>query len=202
VYCVLLHFLSYSSSRLIKVPTDLHCIYLLLGKIKIIVFVLNLQVAAAHDANAKAEAYRAFVNFHGELLMLLHWSILAYTGLVKILKKHRKRTGTLLHAPHLEHLLAQPFCSVEVRDQSCWFRRILGFVFSFFFCGGVALLRQGHSIAILVTPPSYVNLLVTCTRAVVSIPHLALHVVSVSFGELQHVLQKTFDTCNVYHFPS
>ncbi len=30
------------------------------------------------------EAYKAFVDFHGELLLLLHWSILAYTGLVKV----------------------------------------------------------------------------------------------------------------------
>ena len=62
----------------------------------------------------KVAAYRAFVDFHGELLMLFHWSVLAYTGLVKILKKHRKRTGAPLHAPHLENLLNQPFCSVEV----------------------------------------------------------------------------------------
>lgn len=41
-------------------------------------------------------------------------SILAYTGLVKILKKHHKRTGLLVRAPHLDNLLSQPFCSVEV----------------------------------------------------------------------------------------
>jgi len=68
--------------------------------------------ARSHDE--KAAVYRAFIDFHGELLMILHWSILAYTGLVKILKKHRKRTGATLHAPHLEHLLSQPFCSVQV----------------------------------------------------------------------------------------
>ena len=28
----------------------------------------------------------------------VHWSILAYTGLVKILKKHHKRTGLLVRA--------------------------------------------------------------------------------------------------------
>lgn len=45
---------------------------------------------------------------------MVHWSILAYTGLVKILKKHHKRTGLLVRAPHLDNLLSQPFCSVEV----------------------------------------------------------------------------------------
>ena len=59
--------------------------------------------------------YKQFVDFHGELLLLVHWSILAYTGLVKILKKHHKRTGLLVKAPHLDNLLSQPFCSVEVR---------------------------------------------------------------------------------------
>lgn len=70
------------------------------------------ESAMTHDA--KVAAYKSFVNLHGELLMLFHWSVLAYTGLVKILKKHRKRTGAPLHAPHLENLLSQPFCSVEV----------------------------------------------------------------------------------------
>ncbi len=57
------------------------------------------------------------MDFHGEMLLLVHWSILAYTGLVKILKKHHKRTGLLVRAPHLDNLLNQPFCSVEVRAQ-------------------------------------------------------------------------------------
>ena len=59
--------------------------------------------------------YRRSVNLHGQLLLLVHWSILAYTGLVKILKKHNKRTGTPIQAPQLDNLLSQPFCSVEVR---------------------------------------------------------------------------------------
>lgn len=32
----------------------------------------------------------------------------------QILKKHHKRTGLLLRAPHLTNMLGQPFCSVEV----------------------------------------------------------------------------------------
>lgn len=90
---------------------------------------LEEQAKAADGEAAKTEAHRAFVDFHGDLLMLLHWSILAYTSLVKILKKHRKRTGAPLHAPHLENLLAQPFCSVEVtcdmiRNAEEWVARL------------------------------------------------------------------------------
>jgi len=69
---------------------------------------------AASTSELRSNLYKAFVDLHGELLMLFHWSVLAYTGLVKILKKHQKRTGAPLHAPHLENLLSQPFCSVEV----------------------------------------------------------------------------------------
>jgi len=58
------------------------------------------------------------VDFHGEMLLLVHWSILAYTGLVKILKKHHKRTGLLVRAPHLDNLAGQPFCSTEVQQRN------------------------------------------------------------------------------------
>ncbi|KFM27262.1 SPX domain-containing protein 2 [Auxenochlorella protothecoides] len=74
---------------------------------------LKDQAAAARSRQELQRAYRAVVDFHGELLLVLHWSILAYTGLVKILKKHHKRTGLLLRAPHLTNMLGQPFCSVE-----------------------------------------------------------------------------------------
>lgn len=72
---------------------------------------------AAKDAQTLesiGQVFKHFVDFHGEMLLLVHWSILAYTGLVKILKKHHKRTGLLVRAPHLDNLLSQPFCSVEV----------------------------------------------------------------------------------------
>ncbi len=58
--------------------------------------------------------YKGFVNLHGRLLLMVQWSLLAYTGICKILKKHHKRTGLLVIAPQLQNLLAQPFCSIEV----------------------------------------------------------------------------------------
>ena len=69
---------------------------------------------AQNNMEARAKVFKSYVDFHGEMLLLVHWSILAYTGLVKILKKHHKRTGLLVRAPHLDNLLSQPFCSVEV----------------------------------------------------------------------------------------
>lgn len=62
----------------------------------------------------KERVYQELVNFHGEMLLLMHWSILAYTAIVKLLKKHHKRTGSLVQAPHLRDLLSQPSWSTEV----------------------------------------------------------------------------------------
>lgn len=75
---------------------------------------LEDEAAAAQSPEQLHAVYKRLVNFHGELLLMVHWSILAYTGLVKILKKHHKRTGLLVRAPHLDNLLTQPFCSIEV----------------------------------------------------------------------------------------
>jgi SPX domain protein involved in polyphosphate accumulation len=76
---------------------------------------LEHQLATAAGAVELAELHKQLVDFHGEVLLLMHWSILAYTATVKILKKHHKRTGLLVQAPQLGNLLAQPFCSTEVR---------------------------------------------------------------------------------------
>lgn len=75
---------------------------------------LEHELAAASNSEQLNELHKQFVDFHGEVLLLVHWSILAYTATVKILKKHHKRTGLLVRAPQLGNLLSQPFCSTEV----------------------------------------------------------------------------------------
>lgn len=60
------------------------------------------------------EARRAFADFHGELVLLEHWTSLNYTALVKILKKHDKRSSLRLRSPFLVSALQQPFYSTEV----------------------------------------------------------------------------------------
>ncbi|KAF5827250.1 hypothetical protein DUNSADRAFT_1064 [Dunaliella salina] len=69
------------------------------------------------DLESRRSLHKRLVDMHGEVLLLAHWSVLAYTATVKILKKHHKRTGLLLRAPHLENLLSQPFCSTEIMTQ-------------------------------------------------------------------------------------
>jgi SPX domain protein involved in polyphosphate accumulation len=75
---------------------------------------LERQLAAVNSKPQLNDLHKQFVDFHGEVLLLMHWSILAYTATVKILKKHHKRTGLLVRAPQLGNLLSQPFCSTEV----------------------------------------------------------------------------------------
>ncbi|GAB4814737.1 hypothetical protein N2152v2_001783 [Parachlorella kessleri] len=55
----------------------------------------------------------ALVDFHGEMVLLLHWSLINYAAVAKILKKHDKLTGSLLRAPYLSNMLQQPFLSTE-----------------------------------------------------------------------------------------
>lgn len=51
------------------------------------------------------------------MVLLLHWSLLNYNAVVKILKKHDKRTGLLLRAPFLANVLQQPFYSTANIDR-------------------------------------------------------------------------------------
>ena len=59
----------------------------------------------------------AFADFHGELVLMEHWVSLNYTALVKILKKHDKRSNVSLRSPFLVSVLQQPFYSTEVLSQ-------------------------------------------------------------------------------------
>ncbi|CAL4924777.1 unnamed protein product [Urochloa decumbens] len=54
------------------------------------------------------------VDLHGEMVLLLNYSAINYTGLAKILKKYDKRTGRLLRLPFIEKVLGQPFFATEL----------------------------------------------------------------------------------------
>eukprot|EP00798_Chlamydomonas_sp_ICE-L_P008655 gene8655-34107_t len=84
--------------------------------------VIRLQAIsdAIRNASSEEEAQRhkaRLVDFHGEVVLLLHWSLLNYAAVVKILKKHDKHSGVLLRAPYLAKLLHQPFQSTTVMSQ-------------------------------------------------------------------------------------
>ncbi|GMH00612.1 hypothetical protein Nepgr_002451 [Nepenthes gracilis] len=54
------------------------------------------------------------VNFHGEMVLLINYSNINYTGLAKILKKYDKRTGGLLRLPFIQKVLQQPFFTTDL----------------------------------------------------------------------------------------
>lgn len=66
------------------------------------------------NSNKEAESLRAaFVDFHGEMVLLLHWSLINYAGVIKILKKHDKLLGKHAQRAGLNNILRQPFTSTE-----------------------------------------------------------------------------------------
>ncbi|PRQ57506.1 putative SPX domain-containing protein [Rosa chinensis] len=54
------------------------------------------------------------VDFHGEMVLLVNYSNINYTGLAKILKKYDKRTGSLLRLPFIQKILEQPFLTTDL----------------------------------------------------------------------------------------
>ncbi|KAJ9556583.1 hypothetical protein OSB04_011197 [Centaurea solstitialis] len=54
------------------------------------------------------------VDFHGEMVLLVNYSNINYTGMAKILKKYDKRTGGLLRLPFIQKVLEQPFFTTEL----------------------------------------------------------------------------------------
>ncbi|KAL6499400.1 SPX domain-containing protein 3 [Orobanche hederae] len=61
-----------------------------------------------------AKIRKEIVNFHGEMVLLVNYSNINYTGLAKILKKYDKRTGGVLRLPVIQKVLKQPFFTTDL----------------------------------------------------------------------------------------
>lgn len=66
------------------------------------------------DVDVCQELIRQLTDFHGEILLFMHWSMLAYTSVLKILKKHHKKTGHVVPGLERDYLASQPICSTEI----------------------------------------------------------------------------------------
>ncbi|KAL7158488.1 hypothetical protein ABFS83_02G146600 [Erythranthe nasuta] len=60
-----------------------------------------------------AKIRKEIVNFHGEMVLLMNYSNINYTGLAKIVK-HDKRTGGVLRLPLIQKVLEQPFFTTDL----------------------------------------------------------------------------------------
>ncbi|XP_027106498.1 SPX domain-containing protein 3-like [Coffea arabica] len=71
--------------------------------------------ASGIDYKAEMRKIRKdIVDFHGEMVLLINYSNVNYTGLAKILKKYDKRTGGLLRLPFIQKVLQQPFFTTDL----------------------------------------------------------------------------------------
>ncbi|CAL9236995.1 unnamed protein product [Arabidopsis halleri] len=61
-----------------------------------------------------SEIRKDIVNFHGEMVLLVNYSNINYTGLAKILKKYDKRTGGGLRSRFIQKVLHQPFFKTDL----------------------------------------------------------------------------------------
>lgn len=79
---------------------------------------LKDQVTKAKNSNEEIiKTKKEIVDFHGEMVLLLNYSALNYTGLVKILKKYDKRTGALIRLPFIQKVLQQPFFTTDLLNK-------------------------------------------------------------------------------------
>lgn len=77
--------------------------------------VLEDNLDAAKDSNDDLlKLGRELVDLHGEIVLLVNYSALNYTGLVKILKKHDKLSGALIRVPFIQQVLNEPFYKTDV----------------------------------------------------------------------------------------
>ncbi|KAG8091328.1 hypothetical protein GUJ93_ZPchr0012g21747 [Zizania palustris] len=70
--------------------------------------------SSPESAGTRRKVRKEIVDLHGEMVLLLNYSAVNYTGLGKILKKYDKRTGRLLRLPFIERVLRQPFFMTEI----------------------------------------------------------------------------------------
>ncbi|VVB01682.1 unnamed protein product [Arabis nemorensis] len=76
---------------------------------------LKDQVAKARNSNEEViNIKKEIVDFHGEMVLLMNYSALNYTGLAKILKKYDKRTGALIRLPFIQKVLQEPFFTTDL----------------------------------------------------------------------------------------
>ncbi|XP_010473050.1 PREDICTED: SPX domain-containing protein 2 [Camelina sativa] len=76
---------------------------------------LKDQVAKAKNSNEEMiNIKKEIVDFHGEMVLLMNYSALNYTGLAKILKKYDKRTGALIRLPFIQKVLQEPFFTTDL----------------------------------------------------------------------------------------
>ncbi|KAL4332288.1 hypothetical protein GQ457_07G032080 [Hibiscus cannabinus] len=82
-----------------------------------IIMFRELEIRARNsDGNEEMlELQKRILGFHSEMVMLLHYSVINFTGLMKIVKKHKKRAGAdSVYSTNMPGVLQQPFFSTDL----------------------------------------------------------------------------------------
>ncbi|XP_050231616.1 SPX domain-containing protein 2 isoform X1 [Mercurialis annua] len=75
---------------------------------------LQLRAESLQSDEEKLEVQKDILKFHGEMVLLLNYSLLNFTGLRKIVKKHNKKTGTSFEFFALPRVMQQSFFSTDL----------------------------------------------------------------------------------------
>lgn len=72
------------------------------------------QTSETYYKNEMTNLRKDMVDFHGEMVRLVNYSNINYTGLAKIVKKYDKRTGGLRRLPFIHKVLEHPFFTTDL----------------------------------------------------------------------------------------
>ncbi|XP_022721113.1 SPX domain-containing protein 1-like [Durio zibethinus] len=75
---------------------------------------LEIRAENLNDNEEMLEVQKEILDFHSEMVMLLHYSVINFAGLIKIVKKHKKRTGGSVYSFSMPRVLQQPFFSTDL----------------------------------------------------------------------------------------
>ncbi|OMP00094.1 hypothetical protein COLO4_12945 [Corchorus olitorius] len=76
---------------------------------------LEIMAQNLNGREEMLEVLKDILSFHAEMVMLLHYSVINFTGLMKIVKKHKKHRGASDESPpYMPRVLQQPFFSTDL----------------------------------------------------------------------------------------
>ncbi|KAJ8774730.1 hypothetical protein K2173_017176 [Erythroxylum novogranatense] len=78
---------------------------------------LQIRAANLENPSEKLQVQKDILDFRAEMVLLLHYSVLNFTGLIKIVKKHNKRTGTCFQFSSMRRVMQQPSFSTDLLHQ-------------------------------------------------------------------------------------
>ncbi|CAN8246932.1 unnamed protein product [Cochlearia groenlandica] len=104
---------------------------------------LKDRVAKAKKSNEEMmNIKKEIVDFHGEMVLLMNYSALNYTGLAKILKKYDKRTGALIRLPFIQKVLQEPFFTTDLLNT--FVKECVAMLDRLFPCNNTLSLEEGE----------------------------------------------------------